>query len=158
MTDMSTTLLRDHTFRAVHLVAILRALIDYYVIVGQEPAISQRGAGANMSVDVGALKYVLAGVFGEKLATTNVAIDAADATYPRIDIIYIAAGGTISILKGTARAVKPTAESTWQKYEEPYPADISGTAGLVLAEVCVRAATSSIVNSDIRNCCVPKLA
>lgn len=157
MTSMTDTLLRDHTFRAVHLVAILRALQGYYVIPGQEPAISQRGAGANMSVDVGAFKYVLAGTFGEKLTTTNVVIGAADATKPRIDIIYVNGSGTVSVLAGTAKAVKPVGESTWQKWEEPYPADISGTPGLILAEVEVPAAATSIINAYIRNCCVTLL-
>lgn len=157
MTSMRTTVLRDHTFRAIHLVALLDALNGWYVIPGQEPTIIQRGAGANMSVDVGAFKYVLAGVFGEKLSTTNVVIGAADETNPRIDLLYVAANGTLSILPGTARAVKPVGESVWQKYEEPYPADFSGTAGLVLAEIVVPAGVTSVVNAYIRNCCVPVL-
>lgn len=155
MTSMTDTLLRDHTFRAVHLVAILRALQGYYVIPGQEPAISQRGAGANMSVDVGAFKYVLAGAFGEKLTTTNVVIGAADATKPRIDIIYVDGSGTIAVLAGTAKAVMPVGETTWQKWEEPYPADISGTPGIVLAEIQVAAGATSITNASIRTICLP---
>jgi len=130
---------------------MLRALHGDFIINGQEPAISQRGAGANMSVDVGAFKYVLNGTFGEKLTTTNVAIDASDATNPRIDLIYLATGGTITVLKGTAKAVKPTGEPTWQKYEEPYPADLSGTDGIVLAEVLVPAGATTIVDAYIRN-------
>lgn len=156
MADMRTTLLRDHTFRAVHLVAILNALRDYYIIPGQEPAIAQRGAGANMSVDVGAFKYVLNGTFGEKTSTTNVAFSTADSTNDRIDILYVNASGIISVMVGTARAKNPAGESVWQKYEEPYPADFGSTAGIVLAEVLVRAGTTSIIDADIRNCCVAK--
>lgn len=156
MTSMINTLLRDHTFRDVHLAAILNVSRGYYVIPGQEPAISQRGAGANMSVDVGAFKFVLAGAFGEKLTTTNVVIGAADATKPRIDIIYLNSSGTIAVLAGTARAVKPTAETTWQKYEEPYPADFSSTSGIVLAEILVPAGATTIVNAYIRNVCIAK--
>lgn len=151
MASQETTVLRDHTYRACHRLAMLRALHGDFIINGQEPAISQRGAGANMSVDVGAFKYVLNGTFGEKLTTTNVAIDASDATNPRIDLIYLATGGTITVLKGTAKAVKPTGETTWQKYEEPYPADLSGTAGIVLAEVLVPAGATTIVDAYIRN-------
>jgi len=157
MASMRTTLLRDHTLRACHVVAILDALNGYYVIPGQEPAISEKGAGANMSIDVGAFKYVLAGVFGETPSTTNVVIEAADATNPRIDLIYVAANGTISVLKGTAKAVKPVGETTWQKWEEPYPADFSSTAGLILAEVAVPAGATTIVNAYIRNCAVALL-
>lgn len=155
MASQETTVLRDHTYRACHRLAMLRALHGDFIINGQEPAISQRGAGANMSVDVGAFKYVLNGTFGEKLTTTNVAIDASDATNPRIDLIYLATGGTITVLKGTAKAVKPTGETTWQKYEEPYPADLSGTDGIVLAEVLVPAGATSIVDTYIRNIAVP---
>lgn len=157
MASMKTTLLRDHTLRACHVDAILNALLGYYIIPGQEPAISEKGAGADMSVDVGAFKYVLAGVFGEKTSTTNVVIEAADATNPRIDLIYVAANGTITVLKGTAKAAKPTGESTWQKWEEPYPADFSSTAGLILAEVEIPAAATSILNAYIRNCAVALL-
>lgn len=151
MGSQKTTVLRDHTYRACHRLALLRALDGDYIINGQEPAVSQRGAGANMSVDVGAFKYLLAGVFGEKTSTTNVVIDAADATNPRIDLIYLATGGTITVSKGTAKAVKPTGESTWQKYEEPYPADLSGTSGIILAEVLVPAGATTIVDAYIRN-------
>lgn len=157
MASMRTTLLRDHTLRACHLVALLDAMNGYYVIPGQEPAISQRGAGANMSIDVGAFKYVLAGVFGEKTSTTNVVIDASDATNPRIDLLYVAANGTLTILKGTPKVVKPVGETTWQKYEEPYPADFSATSGLILAEIVVPAGATSIVNAYIANRCVPLL-
>lgn len=158
MPGMRTTVLRDHTLRAAHLVALLDALNGNYIIPGQEPTIIQRGAGANMSVDVGAFKYVLAGVFGEKLTTTNVAIDAADGTNPRIDLLYVTANGTLTILKGTARAAKPVGESTWQKWEEPYPADFSGTSGLILAEIEVPAGATSIINAYIRNLVVPSVA
>lgn len=157
MPGMRSTVLRDHTFRAAHLVALLDALNGYYVIPGQEPTVIQRGAGANMSVDVSAFKYVLAGVFGEKLSTTNVVIEAADATNPRIDLLYVAANGTLTILKGTARAAKPVGESVWQKWEEPYPADFSGISGLILAEIEIPANAATIINAYIRNCCVPLL-
>jgi hypothetical protein len=157
MASMRSTLLRDHTFRAMHLVALLDALNGYYVIPGQEPAISQRGAGANMSIDVGAFRYLLAGVLGEKLTTTNVVIGASDGANPRIDSLYVAANGTLTILAGTARAAKPVGEATWQKWEEPYPADFSATAGLLLAEIEVPAGATSIIDAYIRNCCLPNL-
>ena len=155
MASMETTVLRDHTLRACHYHALLKALRGYYIIVGQEPAISEKGAGADMSVDVGAFKYVLDGAFGEKTSTTNVAIDAADATNPRIDVIYVNSSGVIFVSKGTAKAVKPVGETVWQKWEEPYPADLSTTDGIILAEIEVPAGVTSIVNAYIRNICVP---
>lgn len=155
MASMETTVLRDHTLRACHYHAILKALRGYYIIVGQEPAISEKGAGANMSIDIGAFKYVLNGVFGEKLTTTNVVIDASDATNPRIDVAILNTSGTIIISKGTAKAAKPIGETTWQKWEEPYPADLSTTDCIILAEIEIPAGVTSIVNAYIRNICVP---
>jgi len=152
---MKTTILRNHTWRQAHVNALIDALSGYGVIPGEEPTISQRGAGANMSVDVSAFSYLLAWVAGKKTTTTNVAIDAADATNPRIDLLYLATNGTLTILKGTARAVKPVGETTWQKYEEPYPADSSTTTGILLAEIVVPAGATSIIDAYIRNIAVP---
>jgi hypothetical protein len=151
---MEITVLRDHILRYCHLAAILRAVKGWYWLSGLQ--VIQRGAGANMSVDVNAGTCTLAGVL-KSIASANVAIDASDATNPRIDLLYVAATGTLTILKGTAKVVKPATETTWQKYEEPYPADISTTPGLILAEILVRANTTSILNADIRMLGVPVL-
>ena len=152
---MEVTLLRTHILRYCHLAAILRAMKGWYWLTGLQ--VIQRGAGANMSVDVNAGTYVLGGVPGAKTTTTNVPIDASDATNPRIDLLYVAASGVLTILKGTARAVKPVGETAWQLYEEPYPADISATPGLIIAEILVRANTTSILNADIRMLGIPVL-
>jgi hypothetical protein len=153
-----TNLLRTHTLRAIHLIAMWDAINGYYVIPGQTPTISERGAGSNMSVDVSAFKYILNAVKGEKLSVTNVAIDASDPSLPRIDVLYLNSSAVLSVSKGAAMAIKPTGESTWQKYEEPYPADFSAITGIVLAEILVRAGTTSIVNVDIRPLVLPALS
>jgi hypothetical protein len=140
-------MLRDETSHAVILTAPWRAFQGYYVISGG--AVTQRGAGANMSVDVAAIGYALAGVYGSKAITTNVVIDAADATNDRLDVLYINSGGTLAILKGTARAIKPVGATDWHKFEEPYPADFSATAGLPLALIYIPAGATSILNANI---------
>ncbi|HON37051.1 MAG TPA: hypothetical protein PLY52_12190, partial [Methanothrix sp.] len=71
---MKTDVLRDHVFRYPHLASILGAHAGSYVVQGKEPAIVQRAAGANMSVDVGPFTYVLNGVLGSKATTTNVVV------------------------------------------------------------------------------------
>jgi hypothetical protein len=157
MTDlyaMEITVLRDHILRYCHLAAILRAVKGWYWLTGLQ--VIQKGTGANMSVDVATGTCVLAGVL-KSISAANVAIGAADVTNPRIDLLYIAANGNLTILAGIAKAVKPATETTWQKYEEPYPTDISTTPGLILAEILVRANTSSILNADIRMLGVPIL-
>lgn len=156
MPTMKTDVLRDHVFRYPHLASILGAHAGSYVVQGKEPAIVQRAAGANMSVDVGPFTYVLNGVLGSKATTTNVVVQASEAN-PRIDLLYLATNGTLTVLKGTARAIKPATESTWQRWEEPYPADFSSVDGLLLAEIMVPANAASILNENIRNIAVTAL-
>ena len=61
--------------------------------------ISQRGAGANMSVDVAA-GSVLVGNVAASVAAVNEAIAAADATYDRIDAVVADSTGAVSVLTG----------------------------------------------------------
>ena len=157
MPSMKTDVLRDHVFRYPHLASMLGAHAGSYVIPGKEPAITERAAGQNMSIDVGAFSYVLNGVLGAKASTTNLVIAPSEAN-PRIDLLYLAtATGNLTILKGTARAKKPATENTWQRWEEPYPADFSSVDGLLLAEILVPANATSIVNDYIRSIVVPAL-
>lgn len=118
--------------------------------------VSQRAAGANVSVDVAAgtvwvacTTDVLAGPYwGHNDAVVNVPLAAADPTNPRRDLIYVQfhdnaedAGGSntvsLHVLQGTPAGS---------------PADPS-TAGLenfhVLARVTVNAADTTIVDADI---------
>jgi hypothetical protein len=141
------TLVRDYISHAVMWGALSRAFAGWYVISGGD--VSQRGAGANMSVDVAAIGYSLNGVYGSKATTTNVVIDAADPSSPRIDLLYINSSGTLTILKGTARAIKPVGLSDYHKFEEPYPAEFSATSGVPLALIHVGAGVTSITNANI---------
>ena len=152
ITPMDGTLQRQHILRKIHLDVIWRALRGYYVIwPSGGGAVTQRAADANMSVDVAAVNFVFNGTYAQ-IATdpTNVAIDAADPANARIDVIYISDSTTISVAKGTAASVVPVGESTWQKWETPYPVDMYGTDGVILAEVRVAAGATSITNADIR--------
>lgn len=162
MSDLAsaeTTILRDHVLKPIHWGLYARAHRGYYVpgLSGFGLAVTQRGAGANMSVDVATGSCVLAGNLTTKGTTTNVAIGASDLTLERIDVIYIAANGTITDAAGASAASAPVGESTWQKWETPFPPDMSGIDGLILAEVLVRHGTTSIVTADIRMLGVPVL-
>lgn len=67
--------------------------------------VSQRGAGANMSVDVTVGLCRVAGYWlYSGTATTNVAITTADATNPRFDLVCINYNATISVTAGTPSA------------------------------------------------------
>lgn len=98
-------------------------------------AVSQRGAGANMSVDVAVGQVRVGGYFPFVTAVTNVTITAADATNPRWDLISVDRNGALTATAGTA-ASNPTMPSI--------PAN-----SIVLAAVYVPANATSIVNNQI---------
>lgn len=116
-------------------------------------AVTERGAGANMSVDVALGGAVVGGTesahqgdyFVYNDAAVNVTITPADGTHPRIDIIGIRVRDSeysgavddtaITVVTGTAAAVpaEPTLPENW----------------LTLARVDVPAADTAITNSQI---------
>lgn len=69
-------------------------------------AVSEKGAGANQSVDVASGSCSIAGVVYTEGGTVNVALDAAHGTYARWDIItYDASAGNPSKVTGTEGAI-----------------------------------------------------
>ena len=115
--------------------------------------VTQRGAGANMSVDVAAGGAVIDGSENTHQghyhfyvdAVENLVIAAADATYPRIDLVvakiedseYSGAtdAGSLAVVAGTPAAS---------------PAEPAAPANsLVLAAVAVAAGATSVVNANI---------
>ena len=81
--------------------SVNRAVQGDFVISGG--AVSQRGAGTNMSVDVTAASYMIVGTFYSVTGTTNVVISAAPAAgLERFDVIYADSSSTISVTAGTA--------------------------------------------------------
>lgn len=123
--------------------------------------ISQRGAGANMSVDVAAGSAWIQGDDTARQgvyhlvndATVNVAVSAAHATLPRIDQVIAriydssVAGGSdtpaIEVLAGTATAGATLANRTG--------AAALPNGAVRLADVLVAAAASSIANAAIQD-------
>jgi hypothetical protein len=95
-------------------------------------AVTQRAAGANMSVDVAAGTVEVAGT---QVAVTgvNVAVGAAHATLPRFDLVVVTNAGVVSVVAGTASA---------NPCDPAIPASRA-----VLAEIYVPAAVTSIITS-----------
>jgi hypothetical protein len=98
-------------------------------------AVTQRGAGANMSVDVAAGTVSILGVTAIVVAGGNVVITAADATNPRIDLIVSDGAGALTATAGVAAAVPLM----------PAPA----ASRVVLAAVYVPANAASILDANI---------
>lgn len=99
-------------------------------------AVSEKGAGADMSVDVALGEAFIDGVSYTESGTTNVAITAADATHARKDlIIYDTSTSAPIVIDGTPAAT-------------PQPPDITAS-DILLALVDVAANDTSISDSEI---------
>lgn len=158
--DQVLYLNEDNVYGADELGLPFRDIMGEGVVGSGDFAVSQRAAGANMSVDVAAGACWIKGDDDADLqptyryreaATTNLAITAADATDPRIDRIVAEvlddAFSGVSRL-GRLRAVDgtPTAGATLT--------NLSGAASvpnnaLLLANVLVGNGVSSIADADI---------
>lgn len=101
-------------------------------------AVSQKGAGADMSVDVAAGDAWINNTLVSKGSITNVAVSAAHATYDRYDLVVINSSGTIGVIAGTAAATA---------YANDY--DFEANNAILLAEIYVPAADTAIENSQI---------
>jgi hypothetical protein len=76
----------------------------YGIVSGCEPTIS------GLTVTVGAGIVHLADGTRKEIASTNITLDAADTTNPRIDLVYIDSSGAVAKITGTA-AASPSAPS-----------------------------------------------
>ena len=124
----------DDVFENVMMNAIIAACESNGVLDGL--AVSENGAGADMSVDVAAGNCMIDGVKSTESSTTNLAISAANATYDRKDlVVYDSSAGDPAVVTGTAAAT-------------PVPPDIP-SGDILLAIVNVAAGVTQITNADI---------
>lgn len=102
--------------------------------------VEEKGAGANMSVDVRTGKAKIASVSIEVVGTTNVAVASAHATLDRFDIVVLSNIGTISVREGTA-AADPVVEDY----------NLESNESILLAILSVPAADTAIEDAQITN-------
>lgn len=108
--------------------------------------VTQRAAGANMTVDISAGRaiakntYLMAGI-----SNTNVAVSAAHGTLPRIDRVLMTDTGSVHVLAGT-----PTASATLDNMLGA-ETNFSAATDLLLADLLIPAASTSVINSRIRD-------
>lgn len=112
--------------------------------IGSEFAVSERGAGANMSVDVASGECFIRGHWGESTSTKNMAISAAHATLARIDRVVLRTDFTantisIEVIEGTPNAT-PAAPALTQS---------SSRWEISLAQISIPAADTSIGSAQI---------
>lgn len=104
-------------------------------------AVSERGAGANMSVDVATGSALLNGTTYSESSVTNLTIAPADGAHARKDlIIYDSATSNPTVLQGTPAT-------------PAFPPDIS-SGDILLAIVEVAACVAEITNSEITDCAI----
>ena len=121
---------------------MLRAMNGDGVISGL--GVSQRGAGANMSVDVALGEAKISNLRESQAGTTNVVIAASHATLERKDLItYDASANTPAVIKGTDHA--------GSEADPTYPPDIP-SGDILLGIVKVDAAATLITDGDITDC------
>lgn len=126
----------------VQLNNMIRALNGDGVISGF--AVSQKGTGANMSVDVALGEAIISNIPESESGTTNVVIAASHATLYRKDLItYDASANTPAVIKGNNHAGGTS--------DPIYPPDIP-VGDILLAIVKVDAAATTIVDGDITDC------
>lgn len=128
--------------------AFFRHLTGDGVIDGElnEFAVSERAAGANMSVDVATGRCFIRGHWGELTTLANVAISAAHATLARIDRVVLRADFSLNtlsveVLEGTP-AASPSAPALTQS---------SSRWEISLAQISVPAADTAIGTAQITN-------
>ncbi len=128
----------DEVVYAAQLEAYYRAGKGWGVISALTPA--QRGAGANMSIDIGAGEAYLNGTAVSKGTTTNLVVAAADATKDRTDIATLTSAGVLSVAQGNL-------ESDVGEGDD-YPPVLPDNS-ILLALVKVQGGATSITTSDI---------
>ena len=108
----------------------------YGIVSGCTPSISE------LTVNVAAGVVHLANGTRKELAASTVTLDAADASNPRIDLVYITAAGAVAKVTGTAAAT-PSAPAL--------PTD-----GISVAQVSVAANATTGTMADMRDI-IPRL-
>jgi len=124
----------DEVFEHVMMNAVIAACDGNGVLDGL--TVSEKGTGANMSVDVAAGNAWIDGTKYTESSTVNLSISAADATYDRKDLVtYDSNTSNPIVTTGTATAT-------------PEPPDIP-SGNVLLAIVDVAAGVTQITNADI---------
>ncbi len=149
------------TWRDDELLAWERDFLTAGIIqgIGGALAVTQRGAGANMSVDVAAGRAIIQftntvlnpnktyKTWFDSDSVVNVPISTADATNPRKDIIIAKIDGSVAPNAGAANNCSITVVAGTPAGSPSAPAVPSGA--ILLATVNVAAGATSIVNANI---------
>ena len=108
------------------------------------------GGGWNVAVAAGSGYIGTTAV--STVASTDVTLSAADATYPRRDIIiWDQSTGALAVVEGTPAAVAPVGETNPLKMTSPVLPNMADTDDIMIAEVYVPAAAGSVAACAIND-------
>ncbi len=137
---------KSEIMTTAHYSSMSRADLGYYVISGCD--VTQTGGGAmSVTVDSGVIVY---NGTRTTVAGNVVTIAASNATYPRLDVIYVNSSGVAVVAEGAAIDIQPVGETDFKKFTSPYPT-ASIPAGPILAIIHVRAAATTVLTADIND-------
>ena len=140
-------LAKNQLYTEAHRQSDSRRGTGYFVVSGCD--VHQAGTpGMSVVVDAGVVAY---GNVSTTVTGATVAVDAADATYPRFDVVYVNASGVPLIHKGTPLLIQPAGTTDPWQMSQPYPATSIPT-GVILATVYVGAAVTSILTTKVQDC------
>jgi hypothetical protein len=104
----------------------------------------------DMTVQVAAGTILFGGTKVDVSAQDNVALDPADSTYPRKDLIYLDSDGTLQVERGGPEPAKPSTNVRFQT-RRPAPPELTSTDAVVVAEVWVEDGVGDIASADVRD-------
>lgn len=139
---------KGEVFTNAHVRSIARASEGIYVLSGCD--VHQAGTpGLSVVVDAGYVAYGFAST-RKTVAGGTLSIATPDATYPRIDLVYVDSTGAIAISAGTPAAISPSGKTDFKQMASPSPI-VSIPNGVILALVYVTANETTILDADIND-------
>jgi len=128
--------------QALDIETVYRALNNSYVNSGCVPSAGAGALEVGVSAGTVTIDGTTVGVAGQ-----TITLEAGDAE-PRKDVVYVDGSGTVQAATGTPAPAEPEGEVRRQTYQ-PQPTDLSGMAGVPIAEVWVPSGASDVAGADI---------
>lgn len=137
---------KGEQFTNAHVASMSRHDLGIYVLSGCD--VNQASTpGLSVVVDSGYISIGF-GLARKTVVGRTITIATPDATYPRIDVIYVDPNGAASVYAGAPAAISPSTETDFKKMASPSPGS-NIPSGAILALVYVAAGATEILNASI---------
>lgn len=139
---------KGQQFTSAHVLSQSRAGLGYHVLSGCD--VNQASTPAmSVVVDPGYIQATF-GTARKTVSGGTLTIAASDATYPRLDVIYVDGSGSLGVYAGTPTAISPASKTDFKEMSTPSPGTSIPT-GVILALVYVGANVTTVTNSVIND-------